>query len=287
MFNYRNVYDPSTGFMRGRDELGRWADNFDPAEWGGPFTEGCAWHWQWSVFHDVAGLIDLMGGDQAFVAMLDAVFTQPNQYKVGSYGAPIHEMREMVLAEMGQYAHGNQPIQHMVYLYTYAGQPWKTQQLVRSVMTRLYNSSENGFPGDEDQGQTSAWYVLSALGFYSVCPGTDEYVIGSPLFDKATITQENGNQFIIQANRNCPASPYIQSGRLDGVEYSKSFLRHVDIASGGRLELDMGPTPNVARDVALKDRPFSASMQQVAEPASLRDDMRRGSVEVSRASSHR
>jgi len=214
------------------------------------------------VFHDVAGLIHLMGGHQAFVTRLDAVFTQPCEFKVGTYGAPIHEMREMLLADMGQYAHGNQPIQHMIYLFSYAGQPWKTQRHVRTVMNRLYNSSEDGYPGDDDQGQTSAWYVLSALGFYSVCPGTDEYVIGSPLFANATIAQENGRQFVIQANDNSPANVYIQSARLNGEEYSQNFLRHADVVRGGRLELQMGPRPNLERGTAVEDRPFSVSTRR-------------------------
>ncbi len=259
MFNYRNVYDASTDFMRGRDDQGRWSPNFDPTEWGGPFTEGCAWHWQWSVFHDVAGLIQLMGGDQKFIDKLDAVFTQPNTYKVGTYGAPIHEMREMSAANMGQYAHGNQPMQHMLYLYNYAGQPWKTQQHVRDVMDRLYNATENGYPGDEDQGQTSAWYILSSLGFYSVCPGTDEYVLGSPLFRKATITLEDGSTFVVEAKENSKQNVYIQSARLNGEEWSKNYLRHADIVRGGRVELTMGAEPNVARGVAPSDKPYSIS----------------------------
>lgn len=259
MFNYRNVYDPATGFMRGRDDQGAWTADFDPTEWGGPYTEGCAWHWVWSVFHDVAGLIELMGGDEAFVAKLDAVFTAPSESQVGTYGRPIHEMREMVLADMGQYAHGNQPMQHAVYLYNYAGQPWKSQQRAREVMRRLYNSSENGYPGDEDQGQTSSWYVLSALGIYSVCPGTDEYVIGSPLFPKATVTCADGKQFVIQADRNSATNLYIQEARLNGRPYTRNFLRHGDIVRGGRFECVMGPTPNIERGVNRDDRPYSVS----------------------------
>ncbi len=170
MFNYKNMYDPATGFMRGRDSHGQWTPaNFDPTEWGGPFTEGCAWHWAWSVFHDIAGLIKLMGGEQKFIDKLDSVFTATDQFKVGTYGGPIHEMREMTAIHMGQYAHGNQPIQHMIYLYDYARQPWKAQQHVREVMSKIYNATPDGYPGDEDQGQMSSWYVISALGLYSVC----------------------------------------------------------------------------------------------------------------------
>lgn len=257
MYNYKNVYDSITGFMRGRKANGEWNPNFDPVEWGGPFTEGNAWHWQWSVFHDVQGLINLMGGAKNFNAKLDSVFSVPNEVKVGTYGNMIHEMTEMVMANMGQYAHGNQPIQHMIYLYNYGGEPWKAQQHVRNVMSKLYNSTENGYPGDEDQGQTSSWYVLSALGFYSVCPGTDQYVIGSPVFNKITITLEDGEKFIIEAKNNSRENVYIQSAKLNDKSYSHNWLRHSDIINGGVLKLDMGNTPSIHRGLSEEDRPFS------------------------------
>lgn len=266
MYNYKNVFDPSTGFMRGRDSKGNWLASFDATEWGGPYTEGCAWHWLWSVFHDVEGLIHLLGGEAAFVAKLDSVFTMPNTFKVGTYGRPIHEMTEMAMANMGQYAHGNQPIQHMIYLYNYAGQPWKAQYHARQVMTRLYNATEDGYPGDEDQGQTSSWYVLSALGFYSVCPGTDQYVMGSPLFNKVTITLENGKQFIIRANGNGKDNPYIQQASLNGQAYTKNYLTHADITNGGELTLQMGSTPNTQKGAAAADKPFSLSAKAAGRP---------------------
>lgn len=257
MYNYRNVYDPVTGFMRGRQADGRFNPDFDPIEWGGPFTEGNAWHWQWSVFHDIQGLINLMGGDSNFVHQLDAVFTSPNNYKVGTYGGPIHEMTEMVMANMGQYAHGNQPIQHMVYLYNYAGEPWKAQYWARAVMEKLYNATENGYPGDEDQGQTSSWYVLSALGLYSVCPGTDQYVMGSPVFNKTTITLENGKQFVIEATNNSAKNVYIKSATLNGQVLTKNWLSHTDLTNGGTLHLEMSDQPERSRGTAISDRPFS------------------------------
>lgn len=259
MYNYRNMYDPSTRFMRGRDSKGQWKDNFDPVEWGGPYTEGNAWHWQWSVFHDVQGLINLMGGEKNFTAKLDSVFSEPNKVNVGTYGSMIHEMAEMVMANMGQYAHGNQPIQHMIYLYNYAGQPWKAQYHVRDVMQKLYNSTENGYPGDEDQGQTSSWYVLSALGIYSVCPGTDQYVIGSPVFRKATITLSDGRKFVIDASGNNQQNVYIQSAKLNDNSYSANYIRHADIIKGGSLKLEMGRTPRTDKGIALPDKPFSLS----------------------------
>ena len=258
IYNYKNVYDPSVGFMRGRKLDGSWAD-FDAFEWGGPYCEGNAWHYNWSVFHDVQGLIDLTGGDERFVAKIDSVFALPGIVKYGTYGTKIHEMLEMELAKMGQYAQGNQPIQHMIYLYSYAGQPWKTQYWIRQVMDRLYNSSENGYPGDEDQGGVSSWYVLSALGIYSVCPGTDEYVLGSPKFRKATITMEDGKKFVIEAKGNSKDNVYIQNATLNGKRHTRNYIHYSDIVNGGVLELQMGNQPEKTRGTAKEDRPFSLS----------------------------
>ena len=258
IYNYKNVYDPSVGFMRGSKLDGSWAD-FDAFEWGGPYCEGNAWHYNWSVFHDVQGLIDLTGGDERFVAKIDSVFALPGIVKYGTYGTKIHEMLEMELAKMGQYAQGNQPIQHMIYLYSYAGQPWKTQYWIRQVMDRLYNSSENGYPGDEDQGGMSSWYVLSALGIYSVCPGTDEYVLGSPKFRKATITMEDGKKFVIEAKGNSKDNVYIQNATLNGKRHTRNYIHYSDIVNGGVLELQMGNQPEKTRGTAKEDRPFSLS----------------------------
>jgi predicted alpha-1,2-mannosidase len=259
MFNYKNVFDSTTGFMRGKDRTGNWIKNFDPIEWGGPFTEGNAWHWLWSVFHDINGLQSLLGGKEAFCRKLDSVFSVPNNVEVGTYGGMIHEMTEMVMANMGQYAHGNQPIQHMVYLYNYANQPWKTQFHARNVMQRLYNASEDGYPGDEDQGQTSSWFVLSALGFYAVCPGTNEYVLGSPLFEKITLTLENGKQFIIHAKNNSSANVYTHQPRLNNKKYSKTFITYQDIVKGGHLNFDMSNQPDQALSFTQNDLPYSVS----------------------------
>src|SRR5262249_36607082 len=159
------------------------------------FTEGSSWHWTWCVFHDIDGLIEAMDGSTAFVDKLDAVFSAEPTVQVGTYGEMIHEMAEMIALDMGQYAHGNQPIQHMPYLYVHGGQPWKTQYHVRQIMDKLYNSSPQGLCGDEDNGQTSAWYVFSALGFYPVTPGQPYYIIGSPLFERATMKLPNGKTF--------------------------------------------------------------------------------------------
>ncbi|SEO14882.1 GH92 family glycosyl hydrolase [Niastella yeongjuensis] len=257
MYNYRNVFDPATNFMRGRQMNGQWAPQFDPLDWGGPYTEGNAWHYTWSVFHDVQGLINLMGGEQKFTAKLDSVFSLPNTIKPGTYGGIIHEMKEMQLANMGQYAHGNQPIQHMIYLYNYARQPWKAQAHVRAVMDQLYNATEKGFPGDEDQGGMSSWYVLSALGIYAVCPGTDQYVIGSPLFPKVTLTLENGKQFIIEAKNNNAGNVYIANATLNGKAYTHNWITHADIVNGGVLHFDMSNKPATGRGILNADKPFS------------------------------
>ncbi len=205
------------------------------------------------------GLINLVGGDEKFCAKLDSVFTVPNTVKVGTYGFMIHEMTEMVMANMGQYAHGNQPIQHMPYLYNYARQPWKSQQRTREVMSKLYNATENGYPGDEDQGQTSSWYVLSAMGFYSVCPGTDQYVLGSPMFKKITISLENGKKFVINAKGNSSQNVYIADARLNNKLYNKNYLTYRDITKGGEFNLQMSATPNYKRGVEDADLPFSVS----------------------------
>ena len=261
MYNYKNVFDPSIGFMRGKGVDGKWQEPFDPLEWGGPFCEGNAWHYTWSVFHDVEGLIDLFGSDQRFTTKMDSVFALPSTIKPGTYGRVIHELKEMELAGMGQYAHGNQPIQHMPYLYSYAGQPWKTQYWVRQIVERLYNSTERGYPGDEDQGGMSSWYILSSLGIYAVCPGTDEYVIGSPLFKKATITMENGNKFVIEANNNSKENLYIQSATLNGRVLDKNFIRYDDIADGGIIRFEMGSQPNKERCTSKYAAPFSLSKE--------------------------
>ena len=200
--NYKNVFDPSTNLMRGKNEDGTFQSPFNPLKWGDAFTEGNSLHYTWSVFHDIQGLIDLMGGDKAFISQLDHVFEMPPDFDDSYYGKTIHEIREMQIVNMGNYAHGNQPIQHMIYLYNYAGVPFKTQSRIREVLTNLYSATPDGYCGDEDNGQTSAWYVFSSLGFYPVTPGVDQYVIGSPLFDKAILTLENGNKFTILTENN-------------------------------------------------------------------------------------
>jgi len=259
MYNYKNLYDPKTRFMRAKDEEGKWIEPFDPLDWGGPYTEGNAWHWTWSVFQDVQGLINLMGGDKGFTSKIDSVFTEPGTIKVGGYGQVIHEMTEMAAFKTGQYAQGNEPIHHLLYLYNYAGQPWKAQEHLRTVMSKMYNATENGYPGDEDEGQMSSWFVLSAAGIYSVCPGTDQYVIGSPLFKKMTITMESDKKLVIEAENNSPENVYIQSATLNGKPYSHNWIAYSDIMNGGTLHFVMGNKPALNRGLQPEDRQFSLS----------------------------
>jgi predicted alpha-1,2-mannosidase len=257
--NYRNVFDPSISFVRPKDSRGRWQTPYRPDSWGGAFTEGSAWHWTWCVYHDIQGLIDLMGGDRQFVRMLDSVFVAEPTFEFSAYGGVIHEMTEMVLCRMGQYAHGNQPIQHGAYLFNHAGQPWKSQRWVRHIMDTQYDASQSGLCGDEDNGQTSAWYVFSALGFYPVTPGQPEYVIGSPLFDEAVLQLPSGKTFTVKAVNNSPRNVYIQSAKLNGKVFERTYIRHDEIVNGGVLEFVMGDAPNVKWGTSPEARPFSMS----------------------------
>ena len=240
--NWKNVFDPSHNLMRGRNLDGSFQEPFSPYKWGGAFTEGNAWHYTWSVFHDVDGLAEAMGGKEVFAQMLDSVFVVPPIYDDSYYGYRIHEITEMQVANMGNYAHGNQPAQHMIYLYNWAGQPEKTQKWVREVMDRLYSSAPDGYCGDEDNGQTSAWYVFSALGFYPVCPGSGEYAVGSPLFQKAVVHLENGSDVVINAPSNSPDSPYVSNMTLNGSAARSNFLKHSEIARGAVIDFEMSDT---------------------------------------------
>ena len=260
--NYRNLFDKETNLMRGRNADGTFQSPFSPLKWGDAFTEGNSWHYTWSVFHDPQGLIDLMGGDDKFVEMLDSVFTVPPIYDDSYYGFPIHEITEMTVMNSGNYAHGNQPVQHMIYLYDYAGQPWKAQYWVRQVIDRFYSAQADGYCGDEDNGQTSAWYVFSALGFYPVCPGTDQYIMGAPLFKKATIHLENGEDFVIEAPENSAKNFYIDAAKLNGKTFTRNYLTHGEIMSGGKLNVTMSAEPNTSRATSAEDRPYSFSKDE-------------------------
>ena len=260
--NYRFVFDKENNLMRGKNEDGTFQSPFSPYKWGDAFTEGNSWHYTWSVFHDVQGLIDLMGGKENFVSMLDSVFVVPPIYDDSYYGQCIHEIKEMQIMNMGNYAHGNQPIQHMIYLYNYAGQPWKAQYWLRQVMNKMYTPGPDGYCGDEDNGQTSAWYVFSALGFYPVAPGTTQYVLGAPLFKKATIHFENGNNLVINAPNNSDKNIYIESMTFNGKNYTKNYLDHNDLFKGGVIDFKMGDKPNMNRGINPEDMPYSFSVNE-------------------------
>lgn len=255
--NYKNVFDKETNLMRGRNQDGKFQTPFSPLKWGDAFTEGNSWHYSWSVFHDPQGLINLMGGKQTFVQMLDSVFNVPPLFDDSYYRGVIHEIREMQIMNMGNYAHGNQPIQHMIYMYNYAGEPWKAQYRIREVMDKLYTAQADGYCGDEDNGQTSAWYVFSAMGFYPVCPGANQYVIGTPYFDKMTLHLENGKTMTITAQNCNQDNKYIQSLSINGTPSTKNFFTHDQLMQGGNIHYVMGSTPNKQRGISDSDAPYS------------------------------
>ena len=253
--NYKNVFDKESKLMRGRNQDGTFQSPFSPLKWGDAFTEGNAWHYTWSVFHDPEGLIRLMGGKDSFVQMLDSVFNVPPLFDESYYGSVIHEIREMQIMAMGNYAHGNQPIQHMIYLYDWAAQPWKAQQRVREVMDRFYTAAPDGYCGDEDNGQTSAWYVFSAMGFYPVCPGSGQYAIGAPYFDKTTLYLPQDKTLTIEA-RNVD-KPYIGSMTMNGQSYDRNYLEHSQLTKGGTIVCQMQDTPNRSRGTSADALPYS------------------------------
>ena len=264
-YNYKNVFDPETKLMRGRNKDGKFQSPFSPLKWGDAFTEGNSWHYTWSVFHDPQGLINLMGGKQNFNQMLDSVFNVPPLFDDSYYGGVIHEIREMQIMNMGNYAHGNQPVQHMIYLYGYSGQPWKTQYWIREVMDKLYNAHPDGYCGDEDNGQTSAWYVFSAMGFYPVCPGSNQYVLGVPYFDKLTLHLENGKSLTVTAKGNSDDTRYVNAMTLNGETYNHNYLTHDAVMNGGNIVFDMSTTPNTQRGTLAEDVPYSLSNEMAAQ----------------------
>jgi predicted alpha-1,2-mannosidase len=260
--NWKNLFDPETRWMRGRNEDGSFQKPFNPLKWGDAFTEGNALHYTWSVFHDIAGLAEKMGGPDSLEKKLDLVFEMPPDFDDSYYGFTIHEIREMQIVNMGNYAHGNQPIQHMIYLYNYAGKGYKAQARLREVMTKLYSATPDGYCGDEDNGQTSAWYVFSAMGFYPVTPGVPQYVIGSPLFDEVEISLPNGKRLSILAENNTAYHPYIQSISWNGDTYLHSFLKFEDLLKGGKLVFQMGNVPNKDWATSIENFPYSLSRDQ-------------------------
>jgi predicted alpha-1,2-mannosidase len=269
-FNYKNLYDKEHKLMRGKNQDGKFQSPFNPLKWGDAFTEGNSWHYTWSVFHDPKGLIDLMGGKDGFNQMMDSVFNVPPLFDDSYYGFVIHEIREMQIMNMGNYAHGNQPVQHMIYLYNYSSQPWKAQYWTREVMDKLYNPNPDGYCGDEDNGQTSAWYVFSALGFYPVCPGTNEYILGSPLFKFVSLKLGNGKEVRITADNNSKGNRYVKEMTVDGQPYTKNYLTYEMLMNGADINYVMSPSPNTSRGIGQSDLPYSFS-DEIAQQKPLKN----------------
>lgn len=258
-FNYRNVFDKSVNFMRGRNADGTWQTPFIADKWGGDFIEGSAWQWTWSVLHDPQGLINLMGGERQFTDKLDSFMTALPTFGDSFYHGQIHEMTEMMISGQGQYDQGNEPSFHILYLYDYAGEPWKAQRYLRQTMRWLYAPNPNGLPGDDDEGEMSAWYVFSSFGFYPVCPGSGQFVIGSPLFKKVTLMLENGKKFVVEARNNSGKNVYIDRASLNGVNYTKDYITYKDIMAGDTLSFKMSSVPNKEIGIKKQDLPYSYS----------------------------
>ena len=233
---YKNVFDDQTGWMRGKNADGSFQMPFNPLKWGDAFTEGNSLHYTWSVFHDINGLINLMGGKEKFEKKIDEVFNMPPLYDDSYYGFTIHEIREMQIMDMGNYAHGNQPIQHLIYLYNYAGKPQKAQAKIREVMKKLYASTPDGYCGDEDNGQTSAWYVFSALGFYPVTPASDVYVLGNPIFEEVKLQLPNNKEFIIKNTEKTKGNIFVKNIFVNGKKWESYELPYKIFTENGRLD---------------------------------------------------
>jgi len=265
--NYKNVFDHKDKFMKGRYSDGSWEKNFSPIKWGGwaepnggPYTEGNSWHYTFAVPFDPMGLIELIGGEDKFIEKIDQLLdSENNEFDNEYYGMNVHEMLEMVACNMGQYQHSNQPVHHLLYLYNYAGTPWKAAPHIRKVLNSLYKSDENGFCGDEDNGEMSAWYILSSFGFYPVCPGSSvpRYEIGTPLFSKVILKLEGNKTLEIIAENNSEKNIYVQSIEVNNIKLNRSWLKHEEIIKGGIIKFVMGDTPNFEFGKRIEDRPPS------------------------------
>ena len=253
--SYKNMFDASTGFMRPKNSDRNWVSPFEPTEGSEHFVEGNSFQYSLFAPHDVNGLIDLIGGDDKFIDWLDTLFTKKSVHDENVIDAT---------GLIGQYAHGNEPSHHMAYLYNYAGQPWKTQFLVRQILETLYDDKPDGLSGNEDCGQMSAWYILSAMGFYQVCPGTPEYIIGSPLFPKVTIHLENGKDFVVKANNISSENKYIRSATINGKPLTKSWFTHDDILRRSEIIFEMDSVPNKDWAVKQEDRPATEKYEPAA-----------------------
>lgn len=271
--NYVKLFnsDIGNGWFMGRDKSGNWtraAETFDPTYWGGDYTETDAYNMLVSITYDGQGLANLYGGRDKLEAVIDSIFDTPGDFNVGGYGGTIHEMLEARETKMGQYGHNNQPSHHIPYMYLYAGAPYKTQEKVRDVLDRLYVSGSfgQGYSGDEDNGEMSAWYIFSALGIYPVDMGSGQYVIGSPLFAKATVHLENGEELVISAPNNSRENIYIQSMTFNGESYNKIYFDYSDLANGGSIVFNMGSTPSAWGTDEAALPPSMTEGDEVAKP---------------------
>jgi alpha-1,2-mannosidase, putative len=263
--HYRHVYDPRTGFFRGRLANGKWREPFREFEWSIDYIEGSAWQHTWAAPHDIAGLIKLMGGRRKFVAKLDRMLALPPRFETGRYSHEIHEMTEMAAIDFGQYAHSNEPVHHVLYLYTYAGRPDRTQYWVRRTLDELY--SPQRLPGDEDNGSMAAWYVLSALGLYPVAVGHPSYVLGAPRFPRATLRLPDGNTFVIEAEGDVSTACYTAGVVLNDRPHDSLELSHAAIAAGGRITFHLTDQPRVAAARGRLSPPFSLSTHGLSSVA--------------------
>lgn len=254
--NYRHLYDPSVDFMRAKQPDGKWQEPWDEFHWGNPYVEGGPWQSSFAVQHDVAGLARLMGGEANFVEKLDRLLAIPPYFTTGAYGQEIHEMTEMAVANFGQYAHSNQPVHHILYLFAAVGRPWRTQKEVRRVMAELYSPTH--LPGDEDNGEMCAWYILSALGIFPLTPGHPTWTLGSPLFAKATLHLAEGKSFVVEGVGNDDDHVYASSISLNGSALARGHLTHGEVVNGGRLTFTMSTHPNETI-MPVGGRPFSLS----------------------------
>ncbi|MDR6550611.1 GH92 family glycosyl hydrolase [Paenibacillus qinlingensis] len=262
--NYAQLLDPSVGFMRGRKTDGSWVEPFDPTEWGGAYCEGGAWQCSWAVQHDIAGLAELMGGKEIFLARMSELMTTEPSFKVGSYGFEIHEMSEMASINFGQFAISNQPSFHIPYLFAAVGSPARTQFWVRKTAEELFSSAPDGLPGDEDNGSLCAWYIFACMGMYPLCPGVPEYVIGSPMFERMTLHLENGKQIVIEADHNAQSHRYVESVHVNKQRHLSLFFSHDQLMNGAVIQFAMSDTPTNT-EVENRHWPYSMSRQSQSE----------------------
>jgi predicted alpha-1,2-mannosidase len=254
--SWRDVFDPQVRLVRGRRADGSWEEN-DVYTWGGPFIEGTGWQHTWAVLHDLPGLVEAKGGPRALGRDLDRFFEAPPIFRIGDYDWVRHEMMEMTSSSMGQYAHNNQQSHHVLYLYNLSDRPWKGQAGLRRVVDELYDDTPKGYLGDEDTGSLGSWYIFSTLGLYPLCPGKPEYALGSPRFDRATLTLPAGRSLSIVARDNGTERPYVRSVTFEGRPVNRPFVDHADIAAGGELLFHMGsePAPGAYRTPSTTDSP--------------------------------